>query len=174
MSRMRHIVRRLWLFLLAVVMPAGLLGTPSKLRPGGSETPISLPVGTVEGRLENGLRYLILPNAAPKHNVEVRLVMRVGSLMENERQKGAAHFLEHSAFIGTQHFPGRSMVDYFERLGMKFGRDINAFTGFDRTIYWLSVPLEKTDDGVLDTTFLAIKDWLCGIAFEPERVSWYV
>lgn len=168
---MRHIVRRLWLFLVAVVMPAGLLGAPSKLRPGSSETSISLPVGTVEGRLENGLRYLILPNAAPKHNVEVRLVMRVGSLMENERQKGAAHFLEHSAFIGTQHFPGRSMVDYFERLGMKFGRDINAFTGFDRTIYWLSVPMEKTADGVLDTTFLAIKDWLCGIAFEPERVK---
>ena len=67
--------------------------------------PISLPKGTIEGTLDNGLHYIILPNDLPKHDVEIRLVMRVGSLMETDRQKGSAHFLEHSAFIGTKHFP---------------------------------------------------------------------
>ena len=133
--------------------------------------PISLPKGTIEGTLDNGLHYIILPNDLPKHDVEIRLVMRVGSLMETDRQKGSAHFLEHSAFIGTKHFPKHQLIDYFERQGMKFGRDINAFTSFDRTIYWLSVPMEKGNETVMDSTLLAVRDWLDGINFDPERVK---
>ena len=131
---------------------------------------IEHPRGTVEGTLANGLHYIVLPNELPRHDVEVRLVMRVGSLQETDRQKGGAHFLEHSAFIGTKHFPGHALIDYFERQGMKFGRDINAFTGFDRTIYWLSLPMEQTDHHVLDSAFLAVRDWLTGISSDPERV----
>ncbi len=131
---------------------------------------IALPKGTIEGTLSNGLRYMVLPNALPKHDVEVRLVMRVGSLMEDDCQKGAAHFLEHCAFNGTRHFPERAMIDFFERQGMKFGRDINAFTGFDRTLYWLSLPVDNDCDAVLDSTLLAVADWLDGITFKPERV----
>ena len=132
---------------------------------------ITLPKGTVEGRLDNGLRYIILPNELPSHNIEVRMVMNVGSLQEENDQRGGAHFLEHSAFIGTKHFPQRTLIDYFERQGMKFGRDINAFTGFDRTIYWLSLPHHSENDGVLDTTFLALRDWLCDLSFDDERVK---
>lgn len=132
---------------------------------------ITLPKGTVEGRLDNGLRYIILPNELPRHNIEVRMVMNVGSLQEENNQRGGAHFLEHSAFIGTKHFPERTLIDYFERQGMKFGRDINAFTGFDRTIYWLSLPHHSENDGVLDTTFLALRDWLCDLSFDDERVK---
>ncbi len=132
---------------------------------------IEHPRGIVEGTFANGLHYIILPNELPRHDVEVRLVMRVGSLHENDRQKGSAHFLEHSAFTGTKHFPGHTLIDYFERQGMKFGRDINAFTGFDRTIYWLSLPMEKTDSHVLDSAFLAVKDWLTAISFDSERVK---
>lgn len=132
-----------------------------------SETLISLPRGTVEGFLGNGLHYLILPNALPRHTVELRLVMRTGSLQEDERQKGGAHFLEHLAFGGTRHFPENQWVDYFERKGMKYGRDINAFTGFDRTIYWLTLP----DTTKMDTTLLAVRDVLEGISFEPQRME---
>lgn len=132
---------------------------------------ITLPKGTVEGRLDNGLRYIILPNELPRHNIEVRMVMNVGSLQEENNQRGGAHFLEHSAFIGTKHFPQRTLIDYFEQQGMKFGRDINAFTGFDRTIYWLSLPHHSENDGVLDTTFLALRDWLCDLSFDNERVK---
>ena len=132
---------------------------------------ITLPKGTVEGRLDNGLRYIILPNELPRHNIEVRMVMDVGSLQEENDQRGGAHFLEHSAFIGTKHFPERTLIDYFEQQGMKFGRDINAFTGFDRTIYWLSLPHHSENDGMLDTTFLALRDWLCDLSFDNERVK---
>lgn len=130
---------------------------------------ISLPRNTVEGRLSNGLHYLILPNGNPSNTVEMRLVMRLGAVQETEEQKGSAHFLEHMAFGGTRHFPGRSMVEYLEKLGMKYGRDINAVTGYDRTIFMLSVPMKKTDTAVLDSTLLILKDWLTDITFDADR-----
>lgn len=134
-------------------------------------TLIALPLHTVEGRLDNGLHYLILPNATPAHTVEMRLVMRLGSVQETEQQKGCAHFLEHMAFVGTKHFPERSMIDYLESLGMKFGRDINALTGYDRTIFMLTVPMVKTDLTVLDSTLLVLRDWLTAIDFKTDRVQ---
>lgn len=132
---------------------------------------IALPLHTIEGRLDNGLHYLILPNKVPEHTAEVRLVMRVGSVQEEEHQQGAAHFLEHMAFAGSRHFPGRGMINYWETLGMKFGRDINAFTGFDRTIYMLTLPMDEGDTHALDSTLLALKDWLCGLSLEEERTK---
>ena len=131
---------------------------------------LALPENTVEGWLDNGLHYLILPNATPAHTVEMRLVMRLGAVQENDRQKGCAHFLEHMAFAGTEHFPQRSMIDYLEGLGMKFGRDINAVTGYDRTIFMLTVPMEPTDLHILDSTLLVLKDWLSGVSFKSGRI----
>ena len=132
---------------------------------------ISLPEKTVEGHLPNGLHYLILPNELPGHTAEMRLVMRLGSVQETEEQKGSAHFLEHMAFGGTKHYPGRGMVEYLEGLGMKYGRDINAVTGYDRTIFMLSVPMGKEDTAVLDSTLLILKDWLTDITFDAERAA---
>lgn len=130
---------------------------------------ISLPANTTEGRLSNGLHYLILPNGSPAHTAEFRLIMRLGSAQEADDQLGAAHFLEHMAFAGTRHFPGRSMIEYFESLGMKYGRDINAVTGYDRTVFMLTVPMNPADTRIADSTLLAVKDWLSGIRFEEER-----
>ena len=138
---------------------------------GEENRSIALPVNTLEGCLSNGLHYLILPNATPAHTVEMRLVMRLGAVQETERQKGCAHFLEHMAFAGTEHFPKRSMIDYLEGLGMKFGRDINAVTGYDRTIFMLTVPMNADDYHILDSTLLVLRDWLCGISFKPERIK---
>lgn len=131
---------------------------------------ILLPVNTTEGQLPNGLHYLILPNGSPANTVEFRLIMRLGSIQEADDQLGAAHFLEHMAFAGTRHFPGRSMVTYFESLGMKYGRDINAVTGYDRTVFMLTVPMSPSDTRISDSILLAIKDWLNGICFEEERI----
>lgn len=75
------------------------------------------------------------------------------------------------SFAGSKHFPGRGMVDYLETLGMKFGRDINAVTGYDRTIFMLTVPMDKTDHKVSSKTLLILKDWLSGITFEEERTK---
>lgn len=131
--------------------------------------PVDFLPGTVEGILPNGLHYVVLPNAEPVHHVELRLVMKVGSVQENDHQKGAAHFLEHMAFAGTRHFPERSMVEFLESLGMKYGRDINAVTGYDRTVFMLSVPMEQEDTLLLDRSLLILRDWLDGITFDGER-----
>lgn len=160
---MYKITKQLFLLVLlaAFFLPAG----------ANKDSKINLPRGTVEGYLDNGLHYIIMPNALPRHGIEMRLVMKVGSLQENDQQKGGAHFLEHMSFSGTKHFPQDAWVDYFERLGMKYGRDINAFTGFDRTIYWLSLPVADFGTQVMDSTLLAVRDILDGVSFEPQLVE---
>ena len=158
----------------AILVLAFLLGVISVdmlAQQSVSEKKIGLPPNTVEGVLPNGLHYLILPNGTPAHTTEFRLVMRLGSAQETDNQKGAAHFLEHMSFAGSKHFPGRGMVDYLESLGMKFGRDINAVTGYDRTIFMLTVPMDKTDSAVSDKVLLILKDWLDGLSFEEERTK---
>lgn len=97
--------------------------------------------------------------------------MRVGSVQETENQKGCAHFLEHMAFGGTRHFPKRSLVSYLESKGVKYGIDINAFTGYDRTIYMFAVPTDHGQEAVVDSSLLIIRDWLDGISFLPEKVE---
>lgn len=153
------------LLLFAMLSSLGLTAMANK------DTQINLPRGTVEGFLDNGLHYIIMPNALPRHGVEMRLVMRVGSLQESDQQKGGAHFLEHMAFAGTTHYPHNAWVDYFECLGMKYGRDINAFTGFDRTIYWLSLPVADFGSQVMDSTLLAVRDILDGITFDAKSIE---
>lgn len=126
----------------------------------------ALPPGAVEGRMANGLRYVLMRNASPRHTVECRLVMSVGSVHEGADERGAAHFLEHMAFGGSARFPGGAMVDFFERQGMKYGRDINAFTGFDRTIYWFSLPVETAKDPIVDTAFVAMGEIICNLTID--------
>lgn len=110
-------------FLFLAVLLGGLpVNMLAQQKASHLEKKVNLPPNTVEGTLANGLHYLILPNEAPIHTTEFRLVMRIGSVQESEEQKGAAHFLEHMSFAGSKHFPGRGMVDYLETLGMKFGR----------------------------------------------------
>lgn len=131
--------------------------------------PLSLPPATKEGFLSNGLHYIIMPNDFPRHTVECRLVMHVGSINETEMQCGAAHFLEHMAFNGSKHFPGGTLVDYFERQGMKYGRDINAFTGFDRTAYWYTLPIDSHSGNIIDSTLVAMGDILSNLTIDSLR-----
>lgn len=132
---------------------------------------IALPPGTVEGYLRNGMHYIIKPNSLPRHTVEFRLIMKAGSLQESDEQHGCAHFLEHMSFAGMKGFPGNAMVDYFERQGMKYGRDINAFTGFDRTIYWFTVPTFGNNSQAIDTTLMVVQGILSDITFNEERTK---
>lgn len=149
----------------------GTLTVSTHAQSAQANTPIKLPPHTVEGTLANGLHYLILPNPTPAHTTEFRLIMRVGSVQENDKQKGGAHFLEHMAFAGSKHFPGRSMIDELESYGMKFGRDINAVTGFDRTIFMFTVPMDKTDSHTAKRTLLMLHDCLAELTFEAERTK---
>lgn len=133
---------------------------------------IKLPAGTREGRLRNGLHYLILPNRYPEGRVEFRLVWRVGSVQQDETQGGCAHFLEHMAFGGSKHFPNRGAVSYLESMGMKYGIDINAYTGLDRTIYMFAVPSDQELDATGYSKPLSIiTDWMQELTINPSRVE---
>lgn len=123
--------------------------------------------GMVHGVLSNGLNYYLIPTPKGTQNMEIRLALPVGSYVETT--KGVAHFIEHLAFDGTALFPHKNMVRYWERLGMKYGRDINAFTGHDRTVYTLTHPLGSTAQ--TDTTLHALSQWLGAMQFAPDMIE---
>src|SRR5439155_608825 len=102
----------------------------------------SMPVDpdVLVGRLPNGLRYYVRANAKPAHRAELRLVVKAGSVLEDDDQQGLAHFVEHMEFEGTRHFPGSSIVGFLSSLGLSIGPDANAATGFDDTPYTLRSP----------------------------------
>ncbi len=121
------------------------------------------------GKLDNGLRYALLHNAEPKGRVSARLVVKVGSVYENENQRGLAHFLEHMAFNGSRHFPAANVVEFFQKLGMDFGGDTNASTGFDRTVYQLELPDTKPETLREALTFFA--DVAGGLTLDPKEID---
>ena len=91
------------------------------------------------GKLDNGLTYYIRNNGKPADKIELRLVVNAGSILENENQLGLAHFMEHMSFNGTKNFKKNDLIDYLQSIGIKFGADLNAYTGFDQTVYILSL-----------------------------------
>jgi zinc protease len=121
------------------------------------------------GRFSNGLRYFIRTTKRPEKRAELRLVVDVGSTVEENDQLGLAHFVEHMAFNGTKHFPKQQIVTFLESLGMRFGPSINASTNFDETVYMLQVPTEKPD--VIDRSFLILEDWAQGQTFDPVEID---
>src|SRR6516164_7173889 len=92
------------------------------------------------GHLQNGVQYYVRTNTKPEKRAELRLVVKAGSVLEDDNQQGLAHFIEHMAFNGTSHFPKNEIISFIESLGMRFGADLNAFTSFDESIYQLQVP----------------------------------
>jgi zinc protease len=121
------------------------------------------------GRLGNGLRYYIRENPEPRERAELRLVVKAGSVLEDEDQLGLAHFVEHMAFNGTDHFAKQELVNYLERIGMRFGPDINAFTSFDQTVYILMVPTDSAE--LVATAFQILEDWAHGQKFDREEID---
>ena len=122
------------------------------------------------GKLDNGLTYYIRANQKPKQRAEFFIAQNVGSILENDDQNGLAHFLEHMAFNGTTHFPGKEIIHYFEKIGVKFGANINAHTALDETVYNLSdVPTYR--EGILDTALLVLHDWSNAITLESTEID---
>ncbi len=122
------------------------------------------------GTLSNGLTYYICPNQKPTGQAEFYIVQRVGSILEEENQRGLAHFLEHMAFNGTKNFPGKRLIEYLEENGVRFGTDINAYTSFDQTVYNLSnVPTLR--EGLVDSCLLILHDWSGFISLEGKEID---
>ena len=122
-----------------------------------------------EGKLDNGMSYFIRENGQPKNRIQLRLVVKAGACMEDEDQKGVAHFVEHMCFNGTEHFEKSAIVDYFESIGMQFGPEVNAETNFEQTVYMLELPAD--DPEMLKTSLLVLHDWASSVTFEAEEVE---
>jgi zinc protease len=130
--------------------------------------PIPLDPNVKIGQLENGLTYYIRQNEKPEDKVEFRLVINAGSMQENDKQLGLAHFTEHMAFNGTENFKKNELVDYLQSAGVKFGADLNAYTSFDETVYILPIP---TDEETLENGLTVLEDWANGLLMTEEEID---
>jgi zinc protease len=130
-----------------------------------------IPVDTKikKGTLENGLTYYIRKNEKPEDRAELRLVIKAGSILEDEDQLGLAHFLEHMAFNGTENFAKNDLVSYLQSIGVKFGADLNAYTSFDETVYILPVPTD--DQKILNQSFQIMEDWAHLLSLDEEEID---
>ena len=123
----------------------------------------------IKSTLPNGLTYYIQKNAKPEKTVELRLVVKAGSILEDQDQLGLAHFTEHMAFNGSTHFKKNELVSFLESIGVKFGADLNASTGFDRTIYMIPVSTNKPDN--VEKAFVVLSDWASGLTFDHAEID---
>jgi zinc protease len=122
------------------------------------------------GKLDNGLTYYIRHNTEPAGRASYYIIQNVGAILEQDNQNGLAHFLEHMAFNGTKHFPGKGILNTLERHGVAFGRNINAYTSFDETVYNLSdVPVDKP--GLIDTSLMILADWSDFLALDADEID---
>ena len=121
------------------------------------------------GGLANGLRFYIRPNPKPARQAELRLVVKAGSVLEDDDQRGLAHFVEHMQFQGSRHFPGQSIDSFLASIGLTIGSDANAVTSFDDTQYTLRVPTDRP--AVLDTALTVLEDWAGGALFDDAAIE---
>lgn len=122
------------------------------------------------GKLANGLTYYIRYNNWPEHRANFYIAQKVGSLQEEESQRGLAHFLEHMAFNGSDNFKGNNLIEWCREKGIEFGGDLNAYTAIDQTVYNIdNVP--TTSQGTIDSCLLILRDWSCGLLLEQDEID---
>src|SRR4051812_4355371 len=123
----------------------------------------------VMGTLPNGLRYYVRQNGKPARRAELRLVVKAGSVLEDQDQQGLAHFVEHMEFEGTRRFPQQGLMQFLSALGLGIGADANAQTSYDDTQYTLRVPTDVP--GVLDRALMVLEDWAGGATFDESAIE---
>jgi len=170
----QHTRLRLVLLVSTIVAALGLAGAQQSAIPPAVRTarldqivPVD-PLITV-GTLPNGFRYYIRENRQPQARAELRLAVKAGSVLEDEDQRGIAHFVEHMAFNGTQHFPGDAVGAFMQSLGVRFGAHVNAHTGFDETVYELQIPADNP--AVIDRSLLILEDFAHNVTFDPVEID---
>ncbi len=122
------------------------------------------------GHLDNGLTYYIRHNSYPEHVASFYIAQKVGSINENDDQRGLAHLLEHLAFNGTDHFKGNSLQDYLQSIGVEYGRNLNAYTSVEKTVYYFT-DVPTTRPTAVDSCMLILKDWSNGISLTKEAIN---
>ncbi len=165
---------RLMLLVTAIVTAVGFAAAqqtaipPNVLAAALDDTVPVDPLITV-GTLPNGLRYYIRENRQPQARAELRLVVNAGSVLEDEDQRGLAHFVEHMAFNGSLNFPKQDIGGFMQSLGMRFGAHVNANTSFDETVYHLQIPTSNA--AVIDRSLLILEDWAQNVSFDPVEIE---
>jgi zinc protease len=150
--------------LLLFLLPISVFSQESK----GSDL-IPFDTNVKKGVLKNGLTYYIRKNAKPENKVDLRLIINAGSILEENDQRGLAHFMEHMCFNGTKRFPKNQLVDYLQSIGVKFGQHLNAYTSFDETVYFLPIPSDNPEK--LEKGFQIIEDWAFNANLTPEEID---
>jgi zinc protease len=174
--------RRPWFAsLFVLVLAAAATPAAAQTAPAGRETSAAsvatyalsqqMPVDpeVAVGTLPNGLRYYVRANAKPAHRAELRLVVKAGSVLEDDDQQGLAHMVEHMEFEGTRHFPRQGIIEFLSSLGLGIGADANAATSYDDTQYTLRVPTDVP--GVLDRALLVLEDWAHAASFDESAIE---
>jgi zinc protease len=162
------------ILLLSAIAVATLAAAPQRaVTSGPHDAPLTavVPVDPriTVGTLSNGLRYYVRANKQPQNRAELRLVVNAGSVLEDDDQRGLAHFVEHMCFNGTRHFPKQDVVAFLQSTGMHFGAHINANTSFDQTVYQLEIPTDNP--GVIDRSLLVLEDWAHAVSFDPDEID---
>lgn len=175
MKKNLHLVA-LGVLSLALVHPAIAQKKPAPKAPAvkAATKPVATGVLPVDpnvkiGKLPNGLVYYIRKNAEPKNRAELYLGNKIGSLMENEDQLGLAHFTEHMAFNGTTDFPKNEIINYLQKAGVRFGADLNAYTGFNQTVYQLPIPTDSA--AVFKTGFKILANWAGKVSMDGKEID---
>jgi zinc protease len=165
--------RAITAFCIAVLFPQLVLAKAPEFErtaPWNAETSDMEPDSRIiYGRLKNGLRYAIRPNPKPENQVLIRMVLDFGSAAESDDEQGLAHFIEHMAFNGTTNVPEGEMVRMLERLGLAFGADTNASTGYHQTMYQLDLP--RKDPGLIERAMFLMRETASEVQFNPEAVN---
>ena len=133
------------------------------------DSPIPGDSAVTIGQLDNGLTYYLRENNEPAGRLELRLAVNAGSVLEDEDQRGLAHFVEHMLFNGTRRFPKQSLIAFLQRIGMNIGPDINAYTSFDETVYQLQVPTDSM--AVVRSAFQVLEDWAAYATLSGEEID---
>jgi zinc protease len=165
-----HVYTKKLSLLMALVL--GLVGAISAQQQTAQSLdtqPVPVDPQITMGKFKNGLRYYIRTTKKPEKRAELRLVIKAGSVLEDDDQLGLAHFVEHMAFNGTRNFPKHELIAFIESLGMRFGAHLNAYTSFDETVYMLHVPTDKPD--ALEKSFQVLQDWAQNVSFEPSEIE---
>lgn len=155
------------LFKKAILFMAVLCGFTASAQ---MDQPLPLDPAVRTGQLPNGMTYYIRHNETPKGQADFYIAQKVGSILEEDNQRGLAHFLEHMCFNGTENFPGNNLITWLESVGVKFGQNLNAYTSIDETVYNISnVPTAR--EAVVDSCLLILHDWADGLLLDPKEID---
>lgn len=170
-KKMKRIIAKTFAAFLvgAVLLVTGCASSGTSLAKSNLDKKLVQDSSVVSGALENGMTYMVKKNGEPKNRIVLRLVLKAGSANEEENERGIAHLIEHMAFNGSEHFAKNEVVDYFEKLGMSFGGDLNAHTSYEETVFKLTIPADNPE--ALRTAMTVFYDWACAMNFDAEELE---